>query len=88
MANNIITVMNFTENRQWVSVYTHPTASGALTVASGFLNAGQTSGFQIPNPEDLYDVYFQPQASSGYLTASNVAPNSEVGVTISSGDES
>jgi hypothetical protein len=78
-----ITVLNFTENPQYVAIT--PTTSGASAVASGTLAVGQTSGFQVPNPGELYNVYFQPQASSGYLTASNVAPNSQVGVSITGG---
>ena len=80
-----ITVMNFTENQQFVTIT--PPTSGAAAVASGFLNAGQTSGFTVPNPGELYNVYFQPQGASGYLTASNVAPNSQVGVSITGGDQ-
>ena len=85
MANNTITVMNFTQNRQWVSIT--PPTSGALAVASGFLDVGQTSGFEVPNTEELYNVYFQPQASSGYLTASGVVANSQVGVSITGGEQ-
>lgn len=86
MANNhTITVINFTENKQWVSITL--ATSGSVAVASGYLGVGQTSGFEVPNPEELYNVYFQPQASSGYLTASGVAPNSQVGVSITGGDQ-
>jgi hypothetical protein len=77
-----ITVMNFTENQQYVYI----TISGGTVVVSGYLKAGATSGFQVPNPDQLYNVYFEPQGTSGYLTASNVAPNSQVGISISAGD--
>ena len=85
MANNKITVLNFTENTQWVSITA--ATSGVVALASGYLNAGQTSGFQLNSEEELFNVYFHPQGASGYLTASNVAPNSQVGVSITGGNE-
>jgi hypothetical protein len=82
MATNI-TVMNFTEQKQWVTIYDQNNNG----ITSGYLNAGVTTGYEVPNPEQLYNVNFSPQGASGYLTASNVAPNSQVGVSISAGNE-
>jgi hypothetical protein len=82
MADNIITILNFTENNQHVAL----TDSNNNTVASGYIGPGQTSGFTVPNPGELYNVYFLPQGASGYLSASGVLPNSQVGVSITSGD--
>jgi hypothetical protein len=80
-----ITVLNFTENEQFVNITTG--ASGAVVVASGMLGVGQTSGFTVPNSEEVYNVYFFPQGASGYLIAAGVAPNSQVGVSITGGEE-
>ncbi|MGB7922835.1 MAG: hypothetical protein WCF57_06290 [Pyrinomonadaceae bacterium] len=82
MANNTITVLNFTENIQSVSII--PTTSGAGPVASGILQPGQTSGFEV-STDELYNVYFLPRETSGFLTATNVAANSQVGVSITGG---
>jgi hypothetical protein len=84
MASNTITVANFTENTQHVNIF--PTTSGAAPVASGNLSPGQTSGFEVSSDE-FYNVYFEPQATSGFLTASNVAPNSQVGISITGGNQ-
>ena len=85
MANNIITVINFTENEQYVTIT--PTTSGSAMVASGMLQPGQTSGFVVEPGNALFNVYFQPQATSGLLTATNIAPNSQVGVSITGGNQ-
>jgi hypothetical protein len=78
-----ITVMNFTEQQQWVAIYDQNNNG----ITSGYLNAGVTTGYEIPNPEQLYNVNFTPQGASGYLTASNLAPNSQVGVSLSAGNQ-
>ena len=78
-----ITVSNFTEQQQWVTIFDQNNNG----ITSGFLNAGVTTGYEVPNPGELYNVNFTPQGASGYLTASNVAPNSQVGVSISAGNE-
>lgn len=84
MANNKITILNFTENTQWVNV--NPTTSGVPPVASGTLQPGQTSGYEVPSDE-FYSVYFAPQGTSGFLTASNLPPDSQVGVSMTGGSQ-
>jgi hypothetical protein len=78
-----ITVANFTEQQQWVTIYDQNNNG----ITSGYLNAGVTTGYEVPNPEQLYNVNFTPQGASGYLTASNLAPNSQVGISLTGGNE-
>lgn len=78
-----ITVMNFTEQQQWVTIFDQNNNG----ITSGFLGAGDTNDFQVPNPGELYNVNFTPQTASGYLTASSVAPNSQVGVALTAGNQ-
>ena len=78
-----ITVANFTEQQQWVTIYDQNNNG----ITSGYLNAGVMSGYEVPNPEQLYNVNFTPQGASGYLTASNLTPNSQVGISMTGGNE-
>ena len=78
-----ITVANFTEQQQWVTIFDQNNNG----ITSGYLNAGVTTGYEVPNPEELFNVNFTPQGASGYLTASNLTPNSQVGISLTGGNE-
>ena len=81
MAEGKITVSNFSEQPLSVYVYSN-TASGHL-VASGDLSSGQTSGFVVSGYNE-YRVNFTTVNRSP-LTASNLAPESNVQIEINGG---
>lgn len=80
MASGTITVSNFSEKSMNVQILAGG-MSGDM-VASGTLPVGQTSGYLVSGAEQ-YQVNFFTTDLSGNVTASNVAPDSTVGIQIS-----
>ena len=81
MAAGKITVSNFSEQSLNVQIYSN-TASGHL-VASGSLNSGQTSGYMVSGYPEYRVNFFTNNRSP--LTASNLAPESNVQIEINGG---
>ncbi len=79
MAEGKITVSNFSEQSLNVQIYGGDTPQ---RVAAGALSSGQTSGFLVSGYND-YRVNFS--TANNTLTASNLAPESNVQIEITGG---